>query len=84
MIERLLNEIRSGGPSTPATLAKKLNTSPEMITAMLEKLAQFGLIENFSPGCSDSSCQGCSIDSYCQKPTRTPGQIWSVKKPQTP
>jgi DNA-binding Lrp family transcriptional regulator len=84
VIERLLSEIRAGGSTTPALLAKKLNTSVEMVTAMLERLAQMGLIENFAPNCADTACQGCSLGSYCQKPARPGGQVWELKKPQTP
>lgn len=79
MIERLLKEIRGGGPTTPVVLAHRLNTSPEMITAMLERLAQMGIIEAYAPNCGDSACQGCSLDSYCQKPPRPEGQVWMVK-----
>jgi hypothetical protein len=83
VIERLLKEILRGGTSTPAALARQLNTSPEMVTAMLERLVQLGLIETFSPSCDVSSCQDCSLGGYCQKPAQSPGQIWAVKGSQT-
>ncbi len=79
MIERLLTEIRAGGSTTPTVLAQKLDTSVEMVTAMLEKLVQLGLIENYAPACNDSSCQGCSLDSYCQKPTQPASKMWTLK-----
>ena len=79
MIERLMNEIRAGGSTTPYVLAQKLNTSVEMVTAMLEKLVQLGLIENYAPACADSACQGCSLDSYCQKPAQPAGKMWTLK-----
>lgn len=78
MIERLLTEIRAGGSTTPFLLAKKLDTSVEMVTAMLDRLVQLGLIQNFNPPCGDSTCQGCSLDSFCKKPTRPGGQMWTV------
>lgn len=78
MIERLLTEIQAAGSTTPYILAQKLNTSVEMVTAMLEKLVQLGLIENFNPSCADSACQGCSLGGICKKPAQPGGHVWTL------
>ena len=59
MLERLLSELRSGVPTTPAILAGRLNTSVEMVQVMLEKLAALGYLQESTPaGCN--TLAGCS------------------------
>lgn len=79
MLERLLTEIRKGGPVTPTILAGRLNVSVEMVKAMLEKLVQLRLIENFDPSCTTSTCHDCSLGNTCQKTPQTNIRLWSLK-----
>ena len=63
MLEKLLNEIRSGGTFETGALADKLGTTPELVEAMLEHLQRAGYIRSYE-GCSDT-CNGCSMDDSC-------------------
>ena len=78
MLERLLAEIRLGGPLTTTILASRLNTSVEMVNALLERLVQFGFIRKIEPGCSDENCHGCSIGNISKNNPTTENRIWTL------
>lgn len=63
MLEQLMAEIRAGGTLEVGTLAARLDTSPQMVVAMLEHLRLSGFIQAYS-NCGDS-CMGCSLKSSC-------------------
>jgi hypothetical protein len=63
MLEKLLAEIRAGGPLETGTLAKKLDTSPKMVEAMLMHLQQTGHIRAYQ-SCNDG-CDGCALKGEC-------------------
>jgi hypothetical protein len=63
VLEKLLAEIRAGGPLETRTLATCLNTSPKMVEAMLMHLQQIGHIESYQ-SCNDG-CGGCAMKSEC-------------------
>lgn len=64
MLEKLLYEIRTGGSLEVSVLAARLNTSPGMITTMLEHLQRLGYIQPYSEACGDG-CAGCSFSQAC-------------------
>ncbi len=66
MLAQLLFEIRSGGTLEVGSLASRLNTSPQMIEAMLEHLQRAGYIQPYQA--CDSGCDGCGLQSDCHKP----------------
>jgi hypothetical protein len=66
MLEKLLSEIRSGGTLEVGLLASRLQTSPQMVEAMLEHLQRAGYIRSYQ-SCGDG-CGGCSLKSECHKP----------------
>lgn len=76
MLEELLNSIKEGGSFDKTFLAKKLNTTPEMVEAMIEHLTRAGLIKNYEPGCS--SCDHCALSGACdpEKRKREIGHLW--------
>ncbi|MBE3143978.1 MAG: hypothetical protein IMZ61_08655 [Planctomycetes bacterium] len=63
---------------TTTILAKRLNTSVEMVNALLERLVQFGFIQNLDPPCEDASCHGCSLSSLCKKTSPTGIRLWTL------
>ena len=63
MLEKLLSEIRGGGPLEIGKLAARLNTSPKMVEAMLAYLQQTGHIQPYQ-SCNDG-CGGCNLKSEC-------------------
>jgi hypothetical protein len=77
MLERLLVEMRAGGPITPAILARRLNTSVEMVRVMLDKLVQLGLITEYDPDWAGSGCHACSMDSMCKPSSPISGKMWT-------
>jgi Mn-dependent DtxR family transcriptional regulator len=83
MLEELLQMIREGGSFDTTVLAKKLNTTPMMVMAMMDHLRRNGLIQNYDPG--QSSCEHCSLAQMCdpEKKQHDIGHLWlyeEVKK----
>ncbi|MHC1740810.1 MAG: FeoC-like transcriptional regulator [Anaerolineaceae bacterium] len=76
MLEELLKIIREGGSFDTGLLAKKLNTTPEMILAMMDHLRRAGMLKTYEPG--QSSCEFCSLSGNCD-PARKQheiGHLW--------
>ena len=63
MLEKLLSEIRSGGTLEVGVLAARLQTTPQMVEALLEHLQRAGYIRPYQT-CGDG-CGGCSLKSEC-------------------
>lgn len=72
MLEKLLNEIHQGGTLDVATLAVRLDTSPQMVEAMLEHLKRTGFLRTYE-SCGDT-CEGCSLRQGCS-PQKREGRI---------
>lgn len=78
MLEKILSEIQSGGSIQPATLARRLDTSPQMIEMMLEDLERRGLLVQVNQSC-EKSCGGCPMIGECG--AKSPqGRMWMVTK----
>ena len=77
MLEKLLQEIRAGGTLEISRLATRLNTSPQLIQAMLEHLQRSGLIQDYV-NCGDG-CQGCNVRDACSKQTQSAIRLWQSK-----
>jgi hypothetical protein len=78
MLEQLLSEIRQGCPLTTMILARRLNTSYEMVNALLERLVQFGSIQNIEPPYENASCQGSSLIGLSKELSTTGSQLWTL------
>jgi hypothetical protein len=68
MLEKLLAEIRSGSTTSPAVLAERLGTTPQMVEAMMDTLEQMGYLRTIEDSCKDGTCGGCPVAGYCQSP----------------
>ena len=77
MLERLLHEIRAGGTLEVAALASRLDTSPQLIEAMLEHLQRSGLIQDYV-NCGEG-CQGCDLRAACNKSDQRRVRLWQSK-----
>jgi hypothetical protein len=79
MLEQLMTEIRAGGTLEAGTLAAKLNTSPQMVEAMLEHLRRAGLVRAYET-CGDG-CDGCGLRQSCNPQKKRAGvQIWEYNE----
>jgi Mn-dependent DtxR family transcriptional regulator len=80
MLEKMMAEIRSGGTFTPATLARRLGTSVEMVQMMLEQLARMGLIVDHASQCategSAGACSSCSLGASCHSGAGQGAKLW--------
>ena len=74
MLEKLLQEINAGGTLETVTLAARMNTTPQLIEAMLEHLQRSGLIQDYV-NCGDG-CGGCNVRNECNKQAQSAVRLW--------
>jgi predicted ArsR family transcriptional regulator len=74
MLRELMRRIEQGGPWTTEALARELDTSPEMVAAMLEDLARRGYVKPVESGCG-GACAHCSMAAKCA--TGSPQRVWT-------
>lgn len=75
MLEKLLDEIHSGGTLEIHALADKLGTTPALVKAMIEHLERNGLLKAYQ-GCS-GACAGCGLKDICRRSDLPHGmRIW--------
>ena len=60
MLKRVLQAIATGRVGSTAELAAALETSPEMIEAMVDQLARSGMLERVGE-CADA-CAACPVE----------------------
>lgn len=79
MLEQLNQLIKMGGVLTPEILARRLNTSTEMVTMMLEDLERRGLLQETSSlqACEKTACKGCATAGNCPL---SGARIWQPKE----
>lgn len=74
MLEQLLVEIRSGGTLEVSALAARLDTTPELVTVMLEHLQRAGRLRPYET-CGDG-CDGCSLKNACAAKSQAGVRLW--------
>ena len=77
MLERLLDLVREGGTRRVIDLARALDTTPQLVEAMLEDLVRMGHLKKVEGRCADS-CTSCSLASQCAAGER--GEVWSLSE----
>ncbi len=77
MLEQLLSEIRAGGTLEVQSLAARLKTSPQIVTAMLDHLQRNGLISAYL-NCGEG-CNGCSLSEACRSHSAPTARLWQSK-----
>ncbi|NMC14888.1 MAG: hypothetical protein GYA34_18640 [Chloroflexi bacterium] len=76
MLEQILKEFSSGNSLNISRLAARLNSSPEMVTAMLDHLASIGVLESIE--CSAQSCKDCLLVNQCRS-NKPENKLWKYK-----
>ena len=74
MLLKLLELLRDDRTYSPGELAQALDTTVEMVEAMLETLAQMGYVRQVN-SCQES-CASCASSCHCLQ-VRT-GRIWTL------
>ena len=74
MLSKLLELLKDDRPRSLYDLSAALDTTVEMVEAMLERLAQMGYVRQVN-GC-DKTCGSCPSSSHCL-PIRS-GRIWTL------
>lgn len=64
MLEKLLAGIRAGGTLEIRALARQLETTPEIVAAMLDHLQRAGYLQPYQT--CDQACAGCGLKSACR------------------
>jgi hypothetical protein len=64
MLKEIVQRIADGGTWTVEALAHDLDTTPELITAMIEQLVQQGYLKPAGSAC-DRACVSCSTAQGC-------------------
>jgi hypothetical protein len=80
MLEKLLIEIRQGGTLDTRKLAMQMNTSTQMVEAMLEHLRTRGILRTYE-SCGDA-CDGCGLRQSCSSQKSDKPQLWQYVQPQ--
>ena len=76
MLQQLLQALQTDRTLTTDELAKQLQTTPQMVVAMLEYLEKSGLLKKIEA--CDEDCGGCQLANICSKNTSPTGKFWQV------
>lgn len=76
MLNKLLVLLKEGGTQRVSDLARALDTTPELVEAMLEDLERMGYIKPVSGSCSDK-CATCPMADSCAAGAGGE-QIWTL------
>jgi hypothetical protein len=75
MLERLLDLVQSGETRHIDGLARELDTTPELVYAMLEDLIRMGYLKAVDGVC-ETQCGSCSLACECGAGAN--GRVWTV------
>lgn len=75
MLNRLLELLRTGGTHRVVTLARELETTPELVEAMLEDLGRMGYLKPVGGECS-GGCAACPMAGLCA--AGDGGRVWTL------
>ncbi|MGD2146059.1 MAG: FeoC-like transcriptional regulator [Anaerolineae bacterium] len=64
MLDRLLELLREGGTRPIRSIAEELDTTPELVRAMLEDLERMGHLRRLRAEC-EARCSTCSVSAGC-------------------
>jgi DNA-binding Lrp family transcriptional regulator len=86
MLHRLLSLLQEGGTRRITDLARQLDTTPELVEAMLEDLARMGYVKRVASQCSET-CSACPMSQTCAAgasgQAEDGGQIWVLTESRT-
>jgi hypothetical protein len=75
MLNKLVDLLRGGGSERVGDIARRLDTTPEMVEAMLQTLTQMGYLRELGDTCGDA-CDACPVSGMCS--AESSGRIWSL------
>jgi hypothetical protein len=79
MLVKLMEEIKKGGTLEVNRLAQQLDTTPQMVSLMMEHLQKSGFIKQYET-CMDA-CGDCQMATACgHKKGNGVTQIWSFEE----
>jgi len=81
MLKEIVNRIVEGGSWTTEELAQELNTTPELVTAMLQDLTRRGYLKSAGNACS-GTCASCPLAGHCI--TAAPYKVWTLRQEHEP
>jgi len=74
-LSRLLELLRAGGTHRVTDLARELDTTSEVVKAMLEDLARMGYLKQVGEECADK-CVSCPLAGLCT--AGEGGRVWTL------
>lgn len=66
MLREIISRVADGTPWTVEALARELDTTPELVTVMLEDLVRRGYLREVRGACGEG-CGSCSMAQGCIK-----------------
>ncbi len=76
MLNRLLELLRMGGTHRVTELARELETTPQLVEAMLEDLARMGYLKRVGGECG-GGCAACPLAGLCATGADN-GRVWAL------
>lgn len=78
MIRRVLAELAERGTLDRRGLARQLDVPPEMLDAMIERLAAQGYVERVTPGGAPDACATCPLACGCGADPCEAATVWRL------
>ena len=75
MIDKLMSVLNRGGALTIDRMARELDTTPELVTQLIEYLERTGVLKKLDSDCN-KVCSGCYLVGVCQPIGQS--RIWQV------
>ncbi len=75
MFDKLMSMLKRGGTVTVAEMARELDTTPEVVTGMIDHMTRTGQLHPMKVSC-DLACNQCLLVRDCHKPQCS--RIWVV------
>jgi predicted ArsR family transcriptional regulator len=73
MLDKLMALVRRGGTVTIDQMARELDTSPEVVSGMIDHMTRQGWLNAVSASC-DSACSACLFARDCVRVDK--GRTW--------
>ena len=81
MLDTLLRILRDGGTHQLSDLARELDTTPELVEAMLGDLVRMGYLRQVRTDCGEA-CGSCPLSGLCA--AGGTGRMWALTEKGNP
>ncbi len=75
MLDKLMAQLKRGGTVTVDEMARELDTTPEVVTGMIDHMTRTGQLRPMKMSC-DLACNQCLLARDCHKPPRS--RVWHL------